>query len=228
MSRITLLVFAVMLSFTHCVQSAKPEHKKEQVEPKKTAVQKDESTAEISVGRKKLVLTKKSDYDYNIKVLVAGKDIADTSVYTGFSPSQVYYDNNFFVMDIDIRNPSFIVYNAKDNSFKKYEGYWATTISFRIINEKLYIGYFAFDMQAGSLLVIDLNTGERNHFHNADGETIPSAEIKATEKGGKVYILMDYSSEPKVYTVETNGLVKVNNKVTDSFENKKLEELFNK
>lgn len=226
MSRITLLVLAVMLSFTHCAQSAKTEQKKEQAELKKTAVPKDEGTAEISIGRKKLVLTKKSDYDYNIKVQAAGKDVADTTVYTGFSPSHVYYDNNFFVMDIDIRNPSFIVYDAKNNSFKKYEGYWATTMSFRIINEKLYIGYFAFDMQAGSLLVIDLNTGVRNHFHSADGETIPSAEIKATEKDGKVYILMDYSSEQKVYVIETNGLIRVNTAVTDSFENKKLEELF--
>ncbi len=215
-----------MLSFIHCAQSTKTEQKKEQTELREAVTPNDKNTAEISIGAKKLVLTKKNEYNFDIKVQADGKDIADTSVYTGFAPSHVYYDSDCFVMDVNIANPSFVVYNANKNSLKKIEGYWATTMSFKVINEKLYVGYFAFDMQAGSLLVIDLNTGERNHFHNAEGELIASAEIKAAEKNGKVYILMDYSSEQKVYVIETTELTEVNVKVTDSFENTKLEELF--
>ena len=90
MRRITLLVLMVMLSFTHCAQSTKTEQKKEQTELTEAVTPNDKNTVEISIGGKKLVLTKKNEYNFDIKVQADGKDIADTSVYTGFAPSQVY------------------------------------------------------------------------------------------------------------------------------------------
>jgi hypothetical protein len=187
----------------------------------------DKDSAVIFFGEQKLVIVKKSDYDYHFKAYLNKTESADTTIYTGYSPIQIFYNEHFFVMEAS--GGSLIVYDATRNSFKKYKGATSeySVMSLRLLDNKLYVGYFAFDVQTGAIMVLDLNSNNQLFINNVDGETIESASVKATKKDGKVYIVWNEGSKgQQVYSIEGDGLKKVNIDITDTFENTKLEELF--
>jgi hypothetical protein len=118
------------------------------------------------------------------------------------------------------------ILRRQKNIFTNYKSTYDTTMSFRIIRNNIYVSYFAFDMQIGYLMVINLETGNSKKIEFIGNDHITSSNIVVTEKGEKIYVLLDSSSNSGSYIIEDNSLKPVNLNIIDPFVNEKLGDLF--